>query len=192
MTLRSATCVILALTLLCASGCGTSSSELLSSPPVDASLEGDATMVDASNRGDGSTVRDASAIDGSIGDGASTDGALADGATDAEPPKDASGSEAGSGNDAGPDGGAACTTDTWTSYAQLFLATNCIDTCHTTHKHAFNGPLTQTKVISNRTSMSGRIQNSTMPPSPGPGFPSGLNATDKERILRWLNCGANP
>jgi hypothetical protein len=152
----------------------------------------DATMVDASGRGDGGTFRDASAIDGSIGDGASPDGALADGATDAGPPKDASGSEAGSGNDAGPEGGAPCTTDTWASYAQVFLATNCTDTCHVNHKHAFNSPLTQSKVINNRTSMMGRIQTNTMPPSAGPGSPSGLNATDKERILRWLNCGANP
>lgn len=84
--------------------------------------------------------------------------------------------------DAGvPDAGAmACTTDTWSNFAQNLLVTQCI-ACHD-HTHRFNN--SYSSVNSNRTTIRRDISNGSMPRSP-----QAITASEKTRIIKWIDCG---
>lgn len=74
-------------------------------------------------------------------------------------------------------GAAACTTDTYATYAKAFFQQNC-DGCH---GHAFGSSYATFNVA--KTSVRSRINSGSMPPSP-------LSASVKTRILKWIDCGA--
>jgi Cys-rich repeat protein len=78
---------------------------------------------------------------------------------------------------------AACTPDTWGSFAQSFLVTNCTG-CHTHSFDTGGGNLDYPTVAQEQSSLSGQISTGRMPPG------RGLSSSDKSRILAWLNCGA--
>lgn len=92
---------------------------------------------------------------------------------------DCSGGSGGSGGSAGGgsggSGGGGTCSDTWASYAQTFFSSQC-SSCHswaTSHSY----------VQSQSGGIASRISSGSMPPG-------GLSATDKQRILNYLNCGA--
>lgn len=71
---------------------------------------------------------------------------------------------------------AACTHDTWGSWAQGFFGNNCT-MCHTAFTSYVN-------VSNDRSNIQTRISNNTMPAGGG-----SLTASDKARILQWISCG---
>lgn len=79
------------------------------------------------------------------------------------------------GTTGGPDAGPVCTPDTWTNYSSAAFRNNCSG-CH-------SWATSYSKVASRQYSIAADISSGSMPRG------SSLPASDKTRMLKWLNCG---
>jgi hypothetical protein len=89
-----------------------------------------------------------------------------------------SGDDPGSVGDPGPGGdhGSMCGAETWNNFASGFFSSNCAS-CH-------GWATSQSGVKSRSSAIISRVSGGSMPPR------GGLSASDEQRALDWLHCGA--
>jgi len=89
----------------------------------------------------------------------------------------AGGSSGGAGGAGGAGGGTACTTDAWPGWPLTWFNSRCAN-CHGSEFASV------TTVRSKKLSLVSRINSGNMPQG------SSVTASDKTRIVTWLNCGS--
>ena len=81
------------------------------------------------------------------------------------------------GGSAGGGGGNSCTSDTWSNYAASFFVDYCAN-CHGSEFSAWSN------VQSRSSTLSYYISSGLMPRG------GGLSASERQRIVTWLDCGS--